>query len=130
MNYAADSVRVRRISPKPTATMTLAAATQAGMLSLRGTGSMERVQVDCPVGEMWEITVGNSLGVVSAQDDIQGALDHYAAPPVTGVLSELDALESELRTPPAVRVPSPLALRCRSAARYAGRCRMPKTRKS
>ena len=97
MNYAANSVQVRRISPKPTAAMTLAAATQAGMLSLSGTGSMERVQVDCPVGETWEITVGNSLGVVSAQDDIQGALDHYAAPPVTAVLSELDALESELR---------------------------------
>ena len=97
INYAADSVRVRRIQPKPSASMSLAAAARAGMFSLRGTGSMDRVEVDCPVGELWEITVENALGVVSSQDDIQGALDHYAAPPIMGVLSDLDALESELR---------------------------------
>jgi conjugative relaxase-like TrwC/TraI family protein len=97
MPYAADSVRVQRIVPAPSATMPLSAVTALGMFSLQGTGCQDRVQVDCNPGERWILTVSDSLGLISAQDDIAGALTLYGKPAITHQLEYLDQTENELR---------------------------------
>jgi hypothetical protein len=97
MPYAADSVHVQRITPVPSARMPLAAATKLGMFSLHGTGSQDRAQVACPPGQLWVLTVGDPLGLISPQDDIAGALALYGEPAITRQLENLDNIEEELR---------------------------------
>ena len=97
MPYAADSIRVQRISPAPSGPLSLSLATRAKMLSLQGTGSQECVQVVCPAGEVWRITVGDSLGLISPQDDIAGGLRMYNKPAIVRQLEFLDRIENELR---------------------------------
>ena len=97
MPYAADSIFVKRIIPIPTKTMPLSAATALGMLSLQGTGCQDRVQVQCAPGETWQITVNDSLGLISPQDDIAGALALYGKPQIIRQLERLDRIENDLR---------------------------------
>ncbi len=97
MQYAADSVYVKRIVPVPTATMPLSAATRLGMISLLGTGSPEHVKVDCPPGETWVLTVRDGLGLIGTENDLQVALTAYRKPEIEKALLEMDAVEDELR---------------------------------
>ena len=97
MPYAADSIRVQRIAPSSFATMPLSAVTALGMFSLLGTGSQETVRVACQPDEAWILTVGDSLGFISAQDDIAGATALYGKPAIIRQLEYLDQLENELR---------------------------------
>jgi hypothetical protein len=97
MPYAADSIRVQQFVPFPSGSMSLSAATRLGLLSLRGTGSQERVQVECRPGEKWFITVSDPLGFISVQDDIDGARTLYGRPAIEQTLLALDRTENELR---------------------------------
>jgi hypothetical protein len=97
MPYAADSIQVQRVSPAPSGPLSLSLVTRAGMLSLQGTGSQESVQVVCPPGEVWQITVNDPLGLISPQDDIAGGLRMYNKPAIVQQLEFLDQIENELR---------------------------------
>ena len=97
MPFMANSVTARRFVPLPSTSMPLSTLTALGMLSLQGTGSQDRVQVICPPGEQWAITVDDSLGIISPQDDVAGAIDFYNKPAIVQQLEFLDHIEGELR---------------------------------
>lgn len=93
MPYASDSIRVQRLEPVASRAYTLAEAARAGLLEIVGTGYQDHVQVLCSPGERWILTVGDSLGLVSAQDDIRLSRALYAHPSILRELERLDRVQ-------------------------------------
>jgi transcriptional regulator with XRE-family HTH domain len=97
IRYASDCIRLKRVIPVPSPTLTLAEANRAGTFSLVGTGSQDHVQVLCPPNETWLLTVDGPLGLISLQDDIAGAANLYGKPAILDQLQYLDQIENLLR---------------------------------
>lgn len=97
MAYAPDTVFVKRITPVPSPLLPLAKATKSGLFTLVGTGSQDHVKVVCAAGELWTLHVTDSLGLISPQDDVAGALALYDRSPIIKELERLDDIDDTLR---------------------------------
>ena len=96
MAFSSPSITVQRITPAPSALMTLEQATRAGVFSLIGTGCCDNLRVRCARGEVWQISVASHLALISAQNDIAPAEKHYNRPAVLTELSRLDQLDHQV----------------------------------
>jgi hypothetical protein len=67
------------------------------MLTLMGTGCQDHVQVVCPENEIWRLDVGDSLGLISPQNDIAAGVAFYNKPEILRSLESLDRLDERLR---------------------------------
>lgn len=96
MTFATPEIRVQRITPVPTRMLTLEEATRAGLFSLVGTGCADNVRVRCQPGESWVVHVNDPVALISPQDDIAAARQHYNRPYVVAQLTRLDRLNQDL----------------------------------
>ena len=96
MAFSSPSITVQRVTPAPSALMTLEQATRAGVFSLIGTGCADNLRVRCARGEVWQISVASHLALISAQNDIAPAEKHYNRPAILTELSRLDQLDHQI----------------------------------
>jgi hypothetical protein len=96
MTFSSPLIRVQRIVPAPSATMTLQDATQAGVFGLVGTGCGDNLKVRCARGEVWQISVTGPLALISAQNDVAPAEQHYNRAAILTELTRLDQLDQQV----------------------------------
>lgn len=96
MTFSTPSIQVLRIVPVPSALMTLEQATRAGMFWLAGTGCQDALKVRCAPGEVWQVRVTNPLALISSQNDVAAAEQHYNRPAILTELTRLDQLGQQL----------------------------------
>jgi hypothetical protein len=96
MTFSTSSIQVLRIVPVPSALMTLEQATRAGMFWLAGTGCQDTLKVRCAPGEVWQVRVTSPLALISPQNDVKDAEQHYNRPALLTELTRLDQLGQQL----------------------------------